>query len=222
MKNIKVQNLFLFAGVTLLSLTKCSTNNNTSDMPDAPIAKKVNKELSIHNHTRIDPYYWLNERENPEVIEYLEAENKYTEMVMKDTEQLQEKLYDEIVGRIKQDDSSVPYKDNGYYYYTRYETGKEYPIYCRKKETLEANEEILLNGNEMAEGHDYFQIGGLSISPDNKMMAYGVDTVSRRLYTIYFKNLETGEILEHTINNTTGGCSWANDNQTVFYTLKNP
>ncbi len=222
MKNIKVQNLFLFAGVTLLSLTKCSTNNNTSDMPDAPIAKKVNKELTIHNHTRIDPYYWLNERENPEVIEYLEAENKYTEMVMKDTEQLQEKLYDEIVGRIKQDDSSVPYKDNGYYYYTRYETGKEYPIYCRKKETLEANEEILLNGNEMAEGHDYFQIGGLSISPDNKMMAYGVDTVSRRLYTIYFKNLETGEILEHTINNTTGGCSWANDNQTVFYTLKNP
>jgi len=196
-----------------------------------PIATKKPKELTIHNHTRVDDYFWLRlsdeqkNAENPdehtqEVIDYLNAENEYTKSELKHTEGFQEKLYEEIVGRIKKQDESVPYKSNGYWYYTRYNEGQEYTIYCRKLETLEAEEEIMLDANELAEGHEYFQIGGMSISNDNKMLAYGVDTVSRRQYNVYFKNLETRDTLETTIPNTTGGCTWANDNKTVFYTKK--
>ena len=184
------------------------------------MAAKKAKELTIHGHTRIDNYYWLRERENPEVISYLEAENAYRESNMKHTEQFQKDLFEEIVGRIKQDDESVPYKDNGYYYYSRYEEGKEYPIFCRKKGSLEAEEEILANVNEMAEGYAYFQVGGLNVSPDNRYMAIGIDTVSRRKYTIYIKDLETGKMLEDAIQLTTGGASWANDSKTLFYTQK--
>ena len=187
---------------------------------EAPVAAKKAKELTIHGHTRIDNYYWLRERENPEVISYLEAENAYRESLMKHTEQFQKDLFEEIVGRIKQDDESVPYKDNGYYYYTRFEEGKEYPIFCRKKESLEAAEEILANVNEMAEGYAYFQVGGLNVSPDNRYMAIGIDTVSRRKYTIYIKDLETGKMLEDAIQLTTGWASWANDSKTLFYTQK--
>lgn len=185
-----------------------------------PVAEKRPKELTIHNHTRIDNYYWLNNRDDKDVIAYLEAENEYTKEMMKDTEKLQEKIYQEIIGRIKQTDESVPYKDNGYFYYVRYEEGKEYPVYCRKKESLEAPEEIMLNVNEMAEGFDYYHVAGYSVSPDNKMIAYGVDTLSRRIYTIHFKNLETGEIFEETIKNTTGRAVWAADNRTLFYSVK--
>jgi oligopeptidase B len=187
---------------------------------EAPVAEKKPKELTIHGHTRIDDYYWLRERENPEVIAYLEAENAYRESVMKHTEQFQKDLFDEIVGRIKQDDESVPYKENGYYYYNRFEEGKEYPIFCRKKGSMEAEEEILANVNEMAEGYDYYQVGGLSISPDNRFMSMGIDTVSRRKYTIYIKDLETGKMLEDEIPLTTGGSSWASDSKTLFYTQK--
>ena len=186
----------------------------------APVAAKIEKELIAHDHVRIDEYYWLNERENHEVISYLEQENAYTSEMMKHTEELQTELYDEIVGRIKQTDMSVPYKRNGFYYYSRYEEGKEYPLYCRKKGNLEAEEEVMLNVNEMAEGYDYFQVGGLSVSHDNKIIAYGVDTVSRRQYTILFKNLESGEIYTDQIKNTTGSVAWAADNKTVFYTRK--
>lgn len=185
-----------------------------------PIAQKQPKELTIHGDTRIDNYYWLRNREDSAVIAYLEAENAYREAVMEHTEELQSKLYDEIVGRIKQTDMSVPYRLNGYYYYTRYEEGQEYPIYCRKKGSLEAEEEILLNVNEMAEGYSYYQVAGLSVSPDNKMLSFGVDTLSRRIYTIHFKNLETGQILEDKLNVTSGSAAWANDNKTVFYTVK--
>ena len=177
-------------------------------MKKPPVAQKIPHELSNHGITRIDNYYWLNDRENPEVIKYLKAENDYTSAMMKDTEKLQEKLYAEIVGRIKQTDESVPYFLNEYYYYTRYEEGKEYPVYCRKKGSLEAEEEILLNVNEMSEGHEYYHVAGISVSPDNKMIAYGVDTVSRRFYTIYFKELNTGKVLENTIANTPGSASW--------------
>ena len=187
-----------------------------------PKAKKINKKLTIHNHTRIDPYYWLKQRNNPEVIKYLEQENAYTQAVMKHTEDLQEKLYDEIVGRIKKDDASVPYKKNGYYYYRRYEKGLEYPLYCRKKESLQAPEEIMLNVNELAKGHEYFHVTGLSVSKDNTLLAYGVDTLGRRRYSIHFKNLRSGEIYEDEIPLTTGSSTWANDNKTVFYTVKNP
>jgi oligopeptidase B len=185
-----------------------------------PKAKKILKELTIHGDTRIDNYYWLNQRENPEVIRYLNAENEYTASVMKETEGLQEKIYDEIVGRIDQTDMSVPYLSDGYYYYTRYEEGKEYPIYCRKKASLEGMEEIMLNVNDLAKGYEYFQVSGITVSPDNRMIAYGVDTVSRRMYTVHFKNLETGETLEESVANTSGSASWAGDNQTVFYALK--
>jgi len=210
--NITSKLFLLLIGITILSC------KNTSIQP--PDAKKIAKELTIHGDTRIDNYYWLNERENPEVISYLEAENNYTNAILKPTEQLQEKLFNEMKSRIKEDDESVPYKDNGYFYYSRYETGKEYPIYCRKKNSLEAPEEIMLDVNQLAEGHDYFQASGLNVSPDNKLLAYGVDTVSRRNYTIYIKNLETGELLPEAISNTVGYAVWANDNATIFYVKK--
>ena len=186
-----------------------------------PKAKKIEKVLKMHEHERIDEFYWLNERDNPEVIEYLEDENNYRDSYMKDYKGLENELFEEIKSRIKEDDSSVPYLENGYYYYTRYEKGKQYPIYCRKKDNLENAEEILIDANKMSEGHEYFRIGGIDISPDNKIMAYSVDTVSRRLYTVHFKNLETGIISSQSISNTNGGVSWANDNKTVFYNQKN-
>jgi oligopeptidase B len=185
-----------------------------------PKAEKIKKELTLHGNTRTDNYFWLNERDNPAVVDYLEKENAYTDYVLKDTKELQDKLYKEIIGRIKQTDMSVPYRENGYYYYTRYEEGKEYPVHCRKKDNLDAAEEILLNVNEMAEGYDYYDIGGLSVSPDNKLLAFGVDTVSRRLYTIRVKNLETGEFVPDEISNTLGSATWAADNKTLFYSLK--
>jgi oligopeptidase B len=202
-----------------LNIISCSKRQTSVDMKP-PIAEKKPKELTIHGHTRIDNYFWMNNREDSSVIDYLNAENAYTDEVMKDTKEFQDQLYNEIIGRIKQTDESVPYLDNGYYYYTRYEEGKEYPIYCRKKGSLEAGEEILLNVNEMAEGHDYFQVAGVSVSPDNQKIAYGVDTVSRRKYTIYFKDLVSGQIYDDAIPLTTGGASWANDNKTIFYTQK--
>ncbi len=186
----------------------------------APVAKKVAKELSMHGDTRIDEYYWLNERENPDVIAYLEAENDYKNKVMAHLKSFQDKLFQEMKGRIKEQDESVPYKDNGYYYITRFEQGQEYPIFSRKKGSLDATEEIMLNVNELAKPYDYFQVGGRSVSPNNKILAYGEDTLSRRIYTIRFKNLETGAMLPDVIPNTTGGAVWANDNQTIFYTLK--
>ena len=188
----------------------------------APLANKNPKVLNSHDDQRIDNYFWLKERDNQEVIQYLEAENAYTKHELKHTEDLQETIYKEIVARIKPDDVSVPYKDNGYYYIVRYEKGGEYPIYARKKESLEAAEEIMLNGNELAKSFEYYNIGGQSISIDNRYLAYGEDTVSRRIYTVRFKDLFTGEILEDEIPGTTGNTAWANDNQTIFYTLKDP
>ena len=183
-----------------------------------PIAKKIPKKLIKHHHERTDNYYWLNERENEDVISYLNLENAYTKNKLEDTEALQTELFTEITSKIVKDEASVPYKMNGFWYYTRYEEGKDYPFYCRKKETLESEEIILLNVNELAENHTYYTVGGLAISPDNKMLCFGVDNVSRRIYTLYFKNLETNEILMETIKNTTGSATWANDSQTVFYT----
>lgn len=191
-----------------------------NDFKNPPVAKKIETLLEKHGDKRIDNYYWLNDRENQEVIGYLEAENEYTKEALKHTEDFQKRLYDEMIGRIKQTDESVPYKSNGYWYYTRFEEKKEYPIYCRKKDSLDNAEELLLDVNVLAEGHAYMDVAGMSISPDNKILAYGTDTLSRRIYTIYFKNLETSELLTDTIENTTGGCSWAADNEHVFYSVK--
>jgi len=199
-----------------------STNIQKSDTtPTPPMAEKIKKELTIHNHTRVDNYYWLNQRDNPKVIDYLNAENQYLKAVMKHTEPLQEKLYNEMAGRLKPNDATTPFKDNGYYYYKRFNLGQEYPVYCRKKGTQEAPEEIMLELNEMAKGYKYYHINELTVSPDNQWLAYGEDTVSRRLYTIHFKNLTSGQILEEKIPNTTGNAAWANDNQTVFYIQQN-
>ena len=187
-----------------------------------PVAKKVPKELTIHNDTRTDNYYWLNERENQEVIAYLEAENDYYQAKTKHLEGFTEDLFQEMKSRIKEDDSSVPYKFNGYWYITKFEKGKDYPIYTRKKESLEAEEELLFDCNKMAEGHEYFNLTGLNISPDNKMVSYAVDTIGRRQYTLYIKNLETNTILEDKVPNITGSSTWAGDNKTLFYTKKDP
>ena len=197
-----------------------------------PDASKKPHKMTIHGDTRVDNYYWMRltdkqkstkqyDNQTKEVVDYIDSENKYTQNKLSHTTKFQNDLFDEIVGRIKKDDESVPYFDNGYYYYSRNEKDKEYAIYCRKKDSLNNPEEILLDENELAEGHDYFGLGGMTISPDNKWIAFGVDTVSRRIYEIHFKNLQTGEVLKTTIPNTTGRVAWCNDNQTVFYTSKN-
>ncbi len=189
-----------------------------------PKAKKIRKELTIHGDTRIDQYFWLNQREDQEVLDYLNQENAYCKSVLKPTEPMQNDLYEEIVGRIKKDDESVPYKKNGYWYYTKYIKEGEYPIHCRrpggKVFKNSGDEEILLDVNELAKGHSYYAIGGLSVSPNNQFLAYGVDAVSRRIYTLKVKDLQTGNLLDLNIEQTTGGATWAADNETIFYTQK--
>ena len=186
----------------------------------APIAPKKDTTLSKHGDDRQDPYYWLNERGEDDVIKYLEEENAYRENVMGHLKEFQDDLYEEMKGRIKEDDASVPYFNNGYYYLSRYETGKEYPIYARKKDNLDAEEEIMIDVNELAEPYPFYAAGGLSVSPNNQILAFGQDTLSRRIYTIRFKNLSTGDFLEDEIPNTTGRAIWGNDNKTLFYSIK--
>jgi oligopeptidase B len=212
----------ILLGVSFTFVASCKNINMSKSIDEAvvPSVKKISKTLEIHNDVRVDNYYWLNDRENPEVIDYLNAENDYTKAIMAHTEGFQKDLFEEMKGRIKEDDSTVPYKLNGYWYITKYETGKDYPIYLRKKGSLNAEEEILFDCNEMAKDHSYFSLGGISISPDNKMAAFSTDTVSRRKYTVQIKNLETGEVLKDKIENTTGSATWANDNETLFYTMK--
>nr|WP_182494352.1 S9 family peptidase [Flavobacterium gossypii] len=183
-----------------------------------PVAKKIPKTLEKHGDKRVDDYFWLNDRENKEVIDYLNSENQYYEQTTAHTKEFQKRLFEEMKGRIKEDDASVPYFFNGYWYITRFELGKDYPIYARKKGNLTAKEEILFDCNELAKGHSYFQLGGLSISPDNKYASFGVDIVGRRIYTVQVKDLQTGKIFTDKIENTTGSSTWANDNKTLFYT----
>ena len=185
-----------------------------------PSANKHPHKLTHHNHTRIDNYYWLKDRDNQEVINYLNQENDYCDAQMAHTNALQKELYEEIVGRLDKEETSVPYYLDGYYYSQRYETGKEYPIFGRKKGHLNAKEEILIDQNKLAENQSFCAIGKLGICTHNEILAYSVDFVSRRLFTIYFKNLTTGEILSDQIPNTSGGFAWANDGKTIFYTVK--
>ncbi len=200
---------------------------------DAPDSKQETHITEIHDHKLEDPYFWMRlsdeqkEAESPDdqtaaVIDYLNQENEYKDVVLGPTQKLQDALYDEIVGRIVKDDESVPVFYKGYWYYNRFEEGNEYAFNCRKKNTMDADEEIMLNGPELAKGHSYFSIGGSSVSPNNELLVYGVDIVSRRQYTLYFKNLNTGDLYEDVIPETTGGAVWANDNKTVFYTKKDP
>jgi oligopeptidase B len=196
-----------------------------------PIAVRKQHEIEQHGDKRNDPYYWMrltDEQKNAEtpddhtkeVLDHLNAENAYLKKVLSRTEDLQTELYEEMVGRIKQDDQSVPYLENGFYYLTKYEEGQEFPVFSRKKENLEAEEILLLNVNELAKDHAFYQIGGLSISPDNKLLAYGEDTKSRRKYTLKFKEIGSDVYLKDKITNTTGHAVWGNDNKTIFYTVK--
>ena len=214
-----------------------SCKSNEAERPhtaiETPVAKKIPKELTIHDDTRIDNYFWMrlsDEQKNAEtpdaqtqdVLDYLNAENDYLSKAMAHTTNLQDKLYNEIVGRIKKDDQSVPVNDNGYSYYTRFEKGGDYALYCRKKLEKNAKEEVMLNGPLMAKNHAYYGFGGQSVSPDNKIITFSIDTISRRQYTIYLKNLETGELLKDKLDNTGGNATWANDGKTIFYTTKDP
>ena len=188
---------------------------------DIPKAKKINKKLTAHGEVRIDPYYWLNERENPEVIQYLEQENAYCDFVMKDTKLLQRELFEEMKSRYKEEDESLPYFFNEYWYITRYEKGTEYPVFTRKYQSQENEEELLLDVNILADGHDFYDVGGISISLNNEIMAYSEDITGRRIYTIHIQNLKTKEKLEEKLENTTGRIVWANDNEHFFYIRKN-
>jgi len=178
--------------------------------------------LEKHDHTRVDNYYWLRERDNPEVVSYLQAENAYTDAVMAHTRALQETLFAEIKGRIKQTDESVPYKLDDYYYYDRFEDGREYPLYCRKKDSLDSPEEIMLDVNEMAAGNEFYVVGSYKVRPEQDLLAYTVDTVGRRIYTIYLKDLITGKLLPDVIPGVTSNIAWAEDSRTLFYTRQDP
>lgn len=210
----------------LLLLTLALTINaavcSAQEKPKPPFAAVKPKTLENHGTKRIDNYYWLRERENPEVIEYLESENAYTDQVLADIKPLEEELFEEIKGRIKQDDSSVPYVDRGYEFYTRFEEGKQYPLYCRKLNEPNASEEVMLDVNELAEGQSFCSVSGFRVSPDNKLVAFAVDFTGRRKYQLRFKDLNSGELLPESIDNISGGGVWAEDSKTVFYTKKDP
>ncbi|MEX2565315.1 MAG: S9 family peptidase [Cyclobacteriaceae bacterium] len=187
-----------------------------------PIAEIKPKQLLNHGHVRVDNYYWMNDRENPEVIAYLEEENQYLKEKLESTEPLQEKLFEEMKGRIKKDDASVPYFKNGYFYYSKFENQKEYPIYCRKKGKLSSEETVVLDVNRLAEGQDYMQVNALGISEDNEVLGYSEDNQGRRIYNIKFKNLITEKPLSDQLTAVTGNFVWANDNQTLYYTQQDP
>jgi oligopeptidase B len=208
--------------VVLLGLPLACSGCKREPQIEPPAAKAIPKTLEKFGQVRTDNYYWLRERENPEVRKYLEAENQYTTSVMAPTVKLQEKLFDEFKARIKQTDMSVPYKKDGYFYYSRTEEGKEYPIYCRKKGALDAAEEILLDVNKIATGHKYCSTRPPEVSSNANLMAYAVDTVGRRFYTITIQDLRTGEQLKDEIANVTANLAWANDNRTLFYAKQHP
>ncbi len=187
-----------------------------------PIAAKRPVKLEKHGHVRLDDYYWLRERENPEVRAYLERENAYTEAVMAHTGALRETLFEEIKGRIKETDSSVPYRKNGWFYYRRFEAGDEYPVYARKAGSPDAPERVILDANERAEGHEFHAVRGLEPSHGGGILAFAEDTVGRRIYTIRFRDLESGEPLADEIPGVTGNLAWANDDRTLFYARQDP
>jgi len=223
MKNLGI---LMMAGM-MLFLASCSDKK-----PQPPVAQKNPYVIKSDGNERVDEYFWMrlsDEQKNAQVpdsqtvnvLAYLNAENDYAKAIMKHTEEFQQKLFEEIKGRIKQDDETVPYLDNGYYYQTKYYTGKEYPVFFRRKEGADSAQ-ILLDVNKLAEGQKYTGVGGMSVSPDNTLLAYGVDHVSRRQYTLFFKDLKSGELLPDKIDNVSGQAVWASDNKSVFYVLKDP
>src|SRR6202162_1516219 len=185
--------------------------------PNPPQASQKPHEISETNQARNDPFFWLREKDNPAVLKYLEAENRYTENSFKHIEKLQERLYNEMRGRIQESDVSVPEKIDDYYYYSRTETGKQYAVHCRKKGSLDAKEEVILDENELAKGQKFFRLGTLSISRNHKLLAYSTDTNGSETYVLRIKSLETSALLPDEIKNCSYSCVWGNDNRTLFY-----
>ena len=220
-RNVRRANVHTISIVIWL-MTAPVISAGAGDQFPAPVAKKIPKVLEEHGHRREDPYYWMKERENPATIEYLKRENDYLNRSLAHTTNLQATLFDEIVGRIKKDDDTVPVRIKDYYYYARFVKGGEYAIHCRKKGSLDAPEEIVLDENELAKGHEFFSFAGDDIHPGQKLVAFAVDTVGRRFNTIRFKNLETGEFLRHSISNVTENFVWAEDGKTLLYTKQDP
>ena len=226
--------LTLAVAIAAVFSSGCSENNSSAKMSEPqqetmtlgtsakpPVAKKVPYEMTAHGDIRVDDYYWMRDdsRTDEAVITHLEKENTYAKTVLAPLAAQTEALYEEMIARIPKDDSSVPHKENGYWYVTHYKGGGEYPVFVRKQ-SLGGEETELLNGNKMAEGHSYFHIGGFQASPDNTMLAYSVDTVSRRMYDIYVKNIESGELVADKLSLTSGSVYWANDNKTLYYIKK--
>ena len=219
---------YLMIAILATLFSSCANNSHISGSKSSwpsnvnpPRADQIEKEFTLHDQKRIDEYYWLNQRTDTKVLDYLKAENAYLDTMMSSTKPLQEKLFTEMKARIKEKDETLPYKNNGYWYYSKYEEGKEYPVYCRKKENLTATEEIILDQNEMAKGFRYYAVGGRQVSDNNQLLAFTVDTVSRRLYGLRFKDLTSGKIYAETIPNIDGGAlAWAVDNKTIFYIKK--
>lgn len=221
----------------LLALIFASCNPNvTNQSQTPPMAKKIPFEMTEHGDTRVDNYYWMRlsdeqknapdsarDQQTKDVLDYLNAENAYTKSMLAHTDAFQAKLFEEMKGRIKETDQSVPVKQNGYWYYTRYEAGKDYAFNCRKKDSMETGvEEVLVNGPALAAGHDYWALGGLDVSEDNTILVYSEDIVSRRIYNASFRNIQTGEMLNDKIEGISGCPVWANDNKTLFYVKKDP
>ncbi len=225
--------LWIFCvGLSTLTLVQCSSETNRDvNMRKSPMYKRVQeieppkareipKELIAHGHRRVDPYYWLNQRDAPEVLDYLEAENRYYDQVTEHLKPFEDALFQEMTARIPQRDSSVPYFKRGYFYQHHYDEGQEFPQYYRMKGDVEAPKELLLDVNALAEGHDYYQLGSYAVSPDNQLLAFSEDTLGRRIYRIRFKDLSTGKFLDDVLENTSGNVVWAADNRTVFYVVK--
>lgn len=215
--------VYLFYFSMTLPLSGCTDGNN----PTPPVAEKKPKKLSLHGDNRVDDYYWMNgyfkkNKDSSKVVAYLEAENKYRDEVLTDIKDLRDSLFQEMKARIKEKDQTVPVFHNGYYYYNRYEEGSEYPVICRRKEALDAPEIVMLDINMMSKGFEFFEAENYAVSPDNKLVAYAVDTLSRRQYTIYIKNIETGEMYPDAMYPASDDIEWANDSRHLFYVANNP
>src|SRR5215467_7276214 len=209
----------ILMGSFLLSALIFLTAADNGTLPAPPVAKKVAHETEVNGHKLVDNYFWLRDKQNPEVRAYLEAENAYTDAVMKPTEPLQKKLYDEMLSRIKETDVEVPYKEGGYFYYVRTEAGKQYAIRCRKKGSMDAPEEVILDVNELAKGQTFMSLGAFDVSDDGNLLAYATDNTGFRQFTLAVKDLRTGKVLPDHAERV-DSLAWTNDGKTLFYTVE--
>jgi oligopeptidase B len=210
----------LFPFLIMISIAANTFGQATAEAPKPPVAKKVAKTLTLHGDERVDEYGWLRDKKNPETIAYLDAENAYAEAVMKPTEELQKKLYDEMLGRVRQTDIQVPYRKGAYLYYTRTIEGKQYPIYARKKGSVDADEEILLDVNQLAEGKKFMSVSSFAMSDDANLLAYTIDDNGYRQYKLFVKDLRTGKVSD-LLSERVDSVEWAKDNKTLFYSVEN-